>query len=80
MNFHQIILLFVDNIFVIEKNPQQEIVNTTQEHLVERLLRAILPVVPGDVHSLHFIPEVQLPGYLSEDMREKNLLTWTQVG
>ena len=63
VNLHQIVLLFVNNIFVIEQYAEQEIVHATQEHLVEGLLGAVLPVVSGDVHSLHFIPEVQLVGY-----------------
>ena len=79
VNLHQIILLFVNDIFVVEQNPEQQIVHSTQEHLVERLLRAVLPVVPGDVHSLHFIPEVQLPGYSSEEMREKELMYAARV-
>ena len=58
VNLHQIVLLFVNNIFVIEQYAEQEIVHATQEHLVEGLLGTVLPVVAGDVHGLYFVPVV----------------------
>ena len=80
VNLHQIILLFVNDIFVVEQNPEQQIVHSTQEHLVERLLRAVLPVVTGDVHGLYFVPDVQLSSFKKGKIMEKNHPTWIPVG
>ena len=64
MDLHEIILLLVDDVLVVEQHPEQEVVHPAQQHLVEGLLSVVLPVVAGDVHGLHLVARLRLVEHL----------------
>ena len=77
VHLHQIVLLLVYDVFVVEQHAEQQVVHTAQQHLVERLLRVVLPVVAGDVHCFHFVPDISL---LEREYDTQKRPTLTRVG